>query len=146
MFCLIIASPLVLVGGIIASANNVEYQSNIVESVEVETIELSKQKLYAEQGFVNVDVKNNSDTPIEDIDGMLLISDATVGSEDCVSGSDPIIFDTIPILEPGEQTTISGYLTCIGSGLQDKVNYLILIEGFGQNNEIISSIIDVRSF
>ena len=88
----------------------------------VDSIEISSQAIYSDQGFVTVQVKNGGNTAINDVYAALLIT--TVGAPGattptasvCTPGTNPLVVTStsaIPVLlnlDPGESVTISGAL------------------------------------
>ena len=94
----------------------------------VETMDLSKQLLYADQEFVSVTIKNSGTTSISGIHAYVLIKDGktsvpaptTTGDYDCMIGGDKAVIATAVatttnptegiFLSPGESVTISGDL------------------------------------
>ena len=90
----------------------------------VETMDVSKQILYADQEFASVTIKNSGTTSITGIQAYLLIGDATnpagnLGA-DCGIGSEKALISTDTTrdgtrLDPGASVTISGNLYTTGS-------------------------------
>lgn len=94
----------------------------------IDSIELTNQAVYAEQGYVTVQVKNGGNTAIDNIYAVLLVTDnAGVNAANCAPGAEQMLIttnlavvaaagqvQTIPDLDPGESVTISGSLRDIG--------------------------------
>ena len=133
----------------------------------VDSIELSNQAVYSDQGFVTVQVKNGGNTGIETIYAVLLVADADLGA-DCDVGIEEALISGITAhdLDPGESVTISGSLwgkntatgvatpagtiytavqltACVNS-MEDRAEYILQIKG-DSDGEAISKTITVRA-
>ena len=88
----------------------------------VDALDVTNPALYAEQGFATVQVKNNGNTPIDNVYAVLLINDDAGGSPaNCGPGTEAVLITgnvgalvaattdmTNGDLNPGESITISG--------------------------------------
>ena len=94
----------------------------------VDSIEISNQAIYSEQGFVTVQVKNGGNTAIDHIHAVLLVTDHATSptTASCSAGTDPLNIGSDPTgnaeadlnlitLNPGESVTISGGLRDVGT-------------------------------
>ena len=98
----------------------------------VDSIDISNQAIYSEQGYVTVQVKNNGNTGIDEVYATVLVANAAGASDpNCVPGTDPALVTastavlTVPAsgtldlsattLSPGESITISGGLRNVGT-------------------------------
>ena len=79
----------------------------------VDSIEISNQAIYSEQGFVTVQVKNNGNTGITTVEAhVLIVDDDGLTNAKCKPGVEAVkIGTTTPTLNPGESVTISGAIT-----------------------------------
>ena len=116
----------------------------------VDSIEISNQAIYSEQGFVTVQVKNGGNTGIDTIEAKLLIVALAGGTKpNCAPGtvSVGILNATTTGLSPGESRTISGSLattsTC-AKFLEDRGEYILQIVG-GSGAEEISKTVTIRA-
>ena len=116
---MVIAIAIVAVGILAAFGGDLIGTASVVE-----TLDLSKQSLYAEQEFVSVTVKNSGTTSITGIQAYVLIDDAdgsvNTNSVNCQTGSEKalISIDTSrdgTELAPGESVTINGNLYTAGT-------------------------------
>ena len=93
----------------------------------VDSIELSNQAVYTDQGFVTVQVKNGGNTGIDAVHAKLLVSNAAGGSvANCGPGTAVLLITPTVIaaaavtagtetLNPGDSVTISGGLQNVGA-------------------------------
>jgi ethanolamine utilization microcompartment shell protein EutS len=116
---MVIAIAIVAVGVLAAFGGDLIGTASVVE-----TMDLSKQSLYAEQEFVTVTIKNSGTTAIKGIQAYVLIADATAAvltsNADCTIGGEKALISTDVnqlgiLLNPGESVTISGDLYTAGT-------------------------------
>ena len=90
----------------------------------IDSIEITSPVVYANQGYVSVQVKNNGNTAIDGVYAVLLVDTADTGAAagntvDCAVGAAPLAISTLATsvprteLVPSESVTISGGLTFV---------------------------------
>ncbi len=156
---LIIVVAIAIVAILIGTTTDLIGTASIVDSVD-----LSKQTLYAKQEFASITVKNSGTTPIEDIQAYLLItSDSDCGNEGTYRASIGVntltngtkVVQEIEELNPGQSATISGDLyqtdtttgiDCTGTNnIDDRKEYIIQVDGTGEGTQETSFTTTVRS-
>ena len=123
---------------------------------------LTNHAVYAEQGYVTVQVKSIWTTPVNDIYVTLLVADnAGGGAAECAAGTKPLAVSTSATLskkdlDPGESATIFGRLytfdpttadiandtigpMCITNQLGDKTEYVLQITGNFDGNTVMKT-------
>lgn len=127
-----------------------------------DALQLTNPAVYAEQGYVTVQVKSIWNTPVNDIYATLLVADnAGGGAAECAAGIEPLAVSTSATLskkdlDPGESVTIFGRLytfdpttadiandasgpTCIANQLGDKTEYVLQITGNFDGNTVMKT-------
>lgn len=148
---MVIAIAIVAVGVLAAFGGDLIGTASVVE-----TMDLSKQSLYAEQEFITVTIKNSGTTALNVIKSYVLIDSITncgIGNYKASIGDGNVSYD----LAPGESVTISGDLkrtnsntdiVCGGTGVVDiteRTEYILQVDGESEGGEIISTTSTVRA-
>ena len=125
----------------------------------VDSLQLTNHAVYAEQGYVTVQVRSIWNTPINDIYATLLVVDnAGGGAAECAAGIEQLAVSTSATLskkdlDPGESVTIFGRLytfdpttadivngtsdpTCIANQLGNETEYVLQITGNFDGNTV----------
>ena len=164
---MVIAIAIVAVGILAAFGGDLIGTASVVE-----TMDLSKQNLYASQEFVSVTIKNSGTTAIGGIHAYLLIDDMS----DCGVGSYKARISTVDLagsatlvgidLNPGDSATINGDLHTTGdyeidsgtvegpsidiactntNAIDDRQEYIIQVDGLSEGGDVISTTTTVRA-
>jgi hypothetical protein len=154
---MVIAIAIVAVGVLAAFGGDLIGTASVVE-----TMDLSKQSLYAEQEFVSVTVKNSGTTSLNSIQAYVLIAESDTAPYSCKKGGEKASIGnsgslTNVELAPGESITISGDLKAengttdivCGTGtsvaIDDRTEYIIIVDAISEGLDIISTTTTVRS-
>ena len=124
-----------------------------------DALQLTNHAVYAEQGYVTVQVRSIWNTPVNDIYATLLVADnAGGGAAECAAGIEQLAVSTSATLskkdlDPGESVTIFGRLytfdpttadivngtsdpMCIANQLGDRTEYVLQITGNFNGNTV----------
>lgn len=134
-----------ITGAIIATAVIAVFGGEILSSgTTVSAVTLTGAQVYADQGYVTVQVKNAGTTALTNVNAGILVD--TVASN-CSPGTNNFALTTPSnaSISPGDSVTFTGAVVCGTDELDSRENYLIQVIGTAEVANDVSETISIQS-